>query len=203
MYLVSPDYLSTVTSKNSITSPPPPPPAKVRKAPEAEKKHTISKRRRSAKQKIKSKKKKDTPQREHERWTAQRLPARREYDKIVKVRAKLNEADVERKRQIKTVADFLKQVLPSAAASSSPPTQLKACHSQTETVPPCIPTLLLVQSPQNDAVSNIRRRRLLHLVLGRSFMRRLLHSPSLLKETVVMMMMTMLAPTTCESNPRS
>ena len=76
MYLVSPDYLSTVTSNNSITSPPPPPPAKVRKAPKEEKKHTSSKRRRSAK-KIKSKKKKDTPQREHDRWAAQRLAARR------------------------------------------------------------------------------------------------------------------------------
>ena len=103
----------------------------VRKAPKAEKKHTSSKRRRSAK-KIKSKKKKDTPQRERDRWAAQRLAARREYDKFVKVRAKLHEADVERKRQIKTVADFLKQVLPSVAASS-PPTQLKASHSGTQT----------------------------------------------------------------------
>ena len=76
MYLVSPDFLSTVTSKNSITSPPPP--DKVRKAPKAEKKHTSRKRRRSAK-KIKSKKKKDTPQREHFRWVAQRSAARRDY----------------------------------------------------------------------------------------------------------------------------
>jgi len=128
MFLVSQDYLSTVTSKNSITSPPP---DKVREAPKAEKKHTSSKRRRSAK-KIKSKKKKDTPQRERDRWAAQRLAARREYDKFVKVRAKLHEADVERKRQIKTVADFLKEVLPSATASF-PPTQLKASHSGTQT----------------------------------------------------------------------
>ena len=100
MYLVSPDYLSTVTSKHSITSPPPPPPpaAKVRKVPKAEKKHISSKRRRSAKQKIKSKKKKDTPQREHDRWAAQHLAARRDYEKFVKVRAKLHEADVERDR---------------------------------------------------------------------------------------------------------
>ena len=93
MYLVSPDYLNTVRSNNSITSPPP---DKVRIAPEAEKIHTSSKRR-SAK-KIKSKKKKDTPQREHDRWAAQRLAARREYDKYVRVRAKLHEADVERDR---------------------------------------------------------------------------------------------------------
>jgi len=97
MYFVSPDYLSTVTSKNSIT----PPPEKVRKAPKAEKKQTSSKSRRSAK-KIKSKKKNDTPQREHDRWVAQRSAARRDYHKFVKVRAKLREADVERKKQIKT-----------------------------------------------------------------------------------------------------
>ena len=52
---------------------------------------------------------------------------------LLKISAKLREADVERKRQMKTVADFLKQVLPSAAAASSPPTQLKASHSGTQT----------------------------------------------------------------------
>jgi len=128
MYLVSPDYLSTVTSKNRIIPTPSPPPDMVRKAKKAEKKHTSSKRRRSAK-KIKSTK--DTPQRERDRWVAKRSDARRDYDKFVKVRAKLHEADVERKRQIMTVADFLKQVLPSAASSS--PTQLKASHSWTQT----------------------------------------------------------------------
>ena len=150
MYHVSPDYLSTVTSKNSITSPSPPP-DKFRKAPEAEKKHTSSKRRKSAK-KIKSKKKKDTPQREHDRWAAQRLAARREYDKFVKVRAKLHEADVERKRQIQTVAVFLKQVLsPTTTTSSS--AQRDASHSQTEHGPHVQPyPPLLVQSQQNNAV---------------------------------------------------
>ena len=131
MYLVSPDYLSTVTRKHSITSPPPPA-AKVRKVPKAEK-HNSSKRRRSAKQKIKSKKKKDTPQREHDRWAAQRLAARRGYEKFVKVRAKLHDADVKRKRRINTVADFLKQVLPPTTASSA---QRDASHSQTEHGPP-------------------------------------------------------------------
>jgi len=96
MYLASPDYLNTITSKNSIT---PPPPDKVWKALEAEKEHTSSKRRKSAK-KIKSKKKKDTPKREHDRWVAKRSAARRDYDKFVKVRAKLHEADVERNGQI-------------------------------------------------------------------------------------------------------
>jgi len=139
MYLVSPDYLSTVTSKNSITSQPPPPPSdKGRKAPKTEKKHTSSKCRRSAKQKIKSKKKKDTPQSEHDRWAAQRLAARRDHEKSVKVRAKLHEADVKRKRQIKTVADFLKQVLPPTATSSSS-AQRDASHSQTEHGPPVQP----------------------------------------------------------------
>ena len=127
MYLLSPDYLNIVTSKNSII----PPSDKVRKAPKAEKKHTSSKRRRSTK-KIKSKKKKDKPQREHDMWVAQRSAARSDYDKFVKVRAKKHEADVESKRQIKSVADFLKQVLPSTAASSTP-TQLKASHSGTQT----------------------------------------------------------------------
>ena len=96
-YLVSPDNLNTVKSKNSITPPPPPPPDKVRKAPKAEKKHTSSKRRRSA-IKIKSKKKKDTPKREHDMCVAKRSAARHDYDKFVKVRAKLHEADVERDR---------------------------------------------------------------------------------------------------------
>ena len=75
----------------------PPPPKMARKASGAGKKHS-SKRRRSVKN---TKKKKDT--------------AKHEYDKWVKVRAKLHEADVERKRQIKTVADFLKEVLPSSS----------------------------------------------------------------------------------------
>jgi hypothetical protein len=93
MYLVSLDYLNTVTTKNSIT----PPPDKVRKDPEAEKKQTSSKRRRSVK-KIKSKKKKDTPRCEHDTWVAKRSAARRDYDKFFKVLAKLHDADVERDR---------------------------------------------------------------------------------------------------------
>jgi len=128
IYLVSPDNLNTVTSKNSIT---PPPPDRVRKAPEAEKKHTSSKRRRWSVKKIKSKKKKDTPRREHDMWVAKRSAARRDYGKFFKVRAKLHEADVERKRQIKTVADFLKQVLPPTTTSSS--AQRDASHSDTLT----------------------------------------------------------------------
>ena len=94
MYLVSLDYLNTVTTKNSIT----PPPDKVRKVPEAEKKHTSSKRRRRSVKKIKSKKKKDTPRCEHDTWVAKRSAARRDYDKFFKVRARLHEADVERDR---------------------------------------------------------------------------------------------------------
>ena len=57
-------------------------------------------------------------QREHDRWVAKRSAARRgrEYDKWFKVRGKLHE-DIERKNQIKTVADFLKQVLPTSPSS--------------------------------------------------------------------------------------
>ena len=66
--------------------------------------------------------------REYDRWVTARATARREYDKWFKVKAKLHEADVERKRQIKAVADFLKQVLPT---SSSP--NLSASHVSTQT----------------------------------------------------------------------
>jgi len=60
-------------------------------------------------------------QREHDRWVAKRSAARRgrDYDKWFKVRGKLHEADVERKNQIKTVADFLKQVLPASPSSDT------------------------------------------------------------------------------------
>jgi len=111
MYLVSPDYLNTVTSNDSNT-PPPPPPGTVRKVTEAGEKHKSSKRWSVQTKKLK-KKKKDTARREHDRWVTKRSAARREYDKWFKVRVKLHEADVERMRQIKTVADLLKQVLPA------------------------------------------------------------------------------------------
>jgi len=86
MYLVSPDYLNTVTSKN--TPPPPPQPPNTEKAGE--------KRLRSVK-KIKTKKKKKySSPREHDRWVAKRSAARRgrDCDKWFKVRGKLHEADV-------------------------------------------------------------------------------------------------------------
>jgi len=68
---------------------------------------------------IKAKRKKYSSQREHDRWVAKRYAARRgrDYDQWFKVRGKLHEADVERKNQIKTVADFLKQVLPNFPSS--------------------------------------------------------------------------------------
>jgi len=119
-YLVSPDYLNTVTSNNSSNTPNPS--DKIRKASsEAGKKHNSSKRRRTVK-KIKTR-------REYDRWVTKRSAARRDYDKWFKVRGKLYEADVERKRKIKTVADFLKQVLPSSSSSS----KLNASHSGTQT----------------------------------------------------------------------
>ena len=106
MYLVSPDYLKTIMGHNSGTRlPPPPPPKMAPRAPGAGKKH--GGKRRSVKN---TKNKKGTVKREYDRWVIARVTVRRVYDKWFKVKAKLHEADVERKRQIKTVADFLKQV---------------------------------------------------------------------------------------------
>jgi len=93
MYLVSLGYLNTITRNNSDTQLPPPPPKMAQEA-RGQERNSSSKRRRSVKNaKI------------------------HEYNKWVKVRAKLHEADVERKRQIKTVADFLKQVLPPSSST--------------------------------------------------------------------------------------
>jgi len=93
MYLVFPDYLNTVTSKNT-----PQPPHQSPNTEKAGMKHNSSKRLRSVKKKYLS-------QREHDRWVAKRSAARRgrDYDKWFKVRCKLREADIERKNQIKTV----------------------------------------------------------------------------------------------------
>ena len=122
MYLVSPEYLKTITGNNSDTRLPPPPPKVARKAPGAGKKH--GGKRRSVKN---TKNKKGTVKREYDRWVTARATARREYDKWIKVRAKLHEANVDRKSQIKTVAYFLKQVLPA----SSP--KLGGSHLGTQT----------------------------------------------------------------------
>ena len=123
IYLVSPEYLKTITSNNSSTRhPPPPPPKMARKATGAGKKH--GGKRRYVKN---TKKKKGTVKRVYDRWVTARATARREYDKWfntlnaelkpichflallgahhflhvsrirVKVKAKLHEADVERK----------------------------------------------------------------------------------------------------------
>ena len=83
-------------------------------------------------------------QREHDRWVAKRSAARRgrDYDKWFKVRGKLHEADIGRKTQIKTVADFLKQILP---ASLSWDTQTEHGHPVKTEQPSrrAIPTKLL------------------------------------------------------------
>lgn len=119
MYLVSSDYLNTATSKNT-----PPPPPQSPNPKKAGKKHNSSKRPRSVKKKYLS-------QREHDRWVAKRFAARRgrDYDKWFKVRGRLHEEDIERKNQIKTVADFLKQVLPASPS----------VDTQTEHGPPVKP----------------------------------------------------------------
>ena len=83
MYLVSPDYLNTVTRKKI-----PPPPPQSPNTEKAGKKHNSSKRLRSVK-KIKTKKeKKYLTQREHDSCVAKRFAARRgrDYDKWFKVR---------------------------------------------------------------------------------------------------------------------
>jgi hypothetical protein len=116
MYLVSPDYLNTVTSKNTRT-----PPLQSPNTEKAGKKHNSSKRLRSVK-KIKTKKKnKYLSQRERDSRVSKRFAAKRgrDYDKWFKVRGKLNEEHIERKNQIKTVADFLKQVLPASPSSDT------------------------------------------------------------------------------------
>jgi len=128
--------------------------------------------------------------REYDRWVTARATARREYDKWFKVKAKLHEADVERKRQIKAVADFLKQVLPT---SSSP--NLSASHVSTQTeLGPATPAKRNIKSetPATPAKHHIQYKtpRRFRLNLAMSFMRRLLrrHRPLLKKETTIMMM---------------
>ena len=147
MYLVSPDYLNTVTSKN--TRPPPPQSPNTEKAGKI---HNSSKRLRSVK-KIKTKKKKYSSQREHDRWVAKRSVARRGHDndKWFKVRDKLHEADVERKNQLKTVADFFKQVLP--ASPSSAPRDASHSDTQTKHGPP-----VKTEPPLPRAIPTKRRR---------------------------------------------
>ena len=91
MYLVSPDYLKTITGNNSGTRLPPPP--KMARKARGQEKTAVND------ESIKNtKKKKGTVTREYERWVKARATARREYDKWVKVHAKLHEADVERDR---------------------------------------------------------------------------------------------------------
>jgi len=96
MYLVSPDYLNILTSKNT----PSPPTAQPPNTEKAGKKQNSSKRPRSVKKIKTQKKKKYSSQREHDRWVAKRSAARRglDYDKWFKLRGKLHEADVERDR---------------------------------------------------------------------------------------------------------
>ena len=123
LYLVSPEKLNTVTSYNSNTPSPTNPAAEM-----IGKKQFGGKRRRRRFVK---------PRRERERdkWVTKRSAARSgDYDKWFKVRGKLHEADVERKNQIKTVDEFLKQVLP--ASPSSAPRDASHSDTQTEHGPP-------------------------------------------------------------------
>jgi hypothetical protein len=86
MYLVSPEC--TNANKTEL----PPLVSKEAKMPPVPMKRSNKKSKRSVKKKNATK---------------------RSIDKWAKLRARLQEADLERKREIKTVADFLKKVLPS------------------------------------------------------------------------------------------
>jgi hypothetical protein len=88
MYLVTPDYLGTTIADSQTQKPP------------AEKKKRHSKK---PKHSVHNNKKKKTTKKD---------TVTRAYDKWVKVRARLREADVQRERQIHTIAAFLKKVLP-------------------------------------------------------------------------------------------
>ena len=69
---------------------------------------------------------------------AKKDTATQAYDKWVKVRSRLDEADVERKRLIHTIADSFKKVLPSSTFDQKVKPRLDALHSgtQTELLPP-------------------------------------------------------------------
>jgi hypothetical protein len=98
MYLVSPDYLNG-KAKQPPPPPPPPPPLVSKEAkmpgipPPLTKKKKSTNEKSNFKRIIKKKKK-------------------RSSDDWVRLRAKLQEADLERKREIKTIADFLKKYYP-------------------------------------------------------------------------------------------
>jgi len=130
MYLVSSDYLNTSTSKNT-----PPPPPQSPNTEKAGKKHNSGKRLRSVKKKYLS-------QRERDSRVAKRFTARRgrDYDKWFKVRGKLNEEDIERKNQIKTVADFLKHVLPTSPSSDTQTKDGPPVKPESSLPPRAIPT---------------------------------------------------------------
>jgi hypothetical protein len=114
MYLVSPDYPGTTNNNNLNIKPPPS--KEPRKPPTEKKRYSINKRPVLNK---KTKTKKDT--------------VKHAYDKWVKLHAKLHEADVERKRQINTLADFLKKVLPSSTFDLKVKSKFDAFHSGTQT----------------------------------------------------------------------
>ena len=108
MYLVSPEYLNTVTSGNT-----PLPPSPTPNMVGGGKKPSNKPRRRQPV--------KNAARDERDRWFKKRAKARSDYEKWLKMRDNLHEADVEKKRQMQTVADILKQVLPSSSSPSLPP----------------------------------------------------------------------------------
>ena len=133
MYLVSPEYLNTTVGKN--TQPP--------TTPQAMKEKRLEKPRAVKKKNMKAKKDTGT----------------HAYDKWVKVRSRLHEANVELNRLIHTIADFLKKVLPFSKFDQKVKPKLDALHSGTQTElspPPNLPnvTFFFLRRPNERPVLN-------------------------------------------------
>jgi hypothetical protein len=133
MYLVSPDYLNGKAKQPS----PPPLVSKEAKmpgtAPLPKKKPTKKKSKRIVKKK---------KQRSSDEW--------------VKMRAKLQEADLERKREIKTIADFLKKVLPASTFEQKVLPKIGSLHTGTHTLRLSLPKTRspLHEAPQIDLTAS-------------------------------------------------
>jgi hypothetical protein len=126
MYFLSPDYLND----NAKHPPPPPLFSKEFRIPGTA---PLQKKRSNKKSKRVVKKKGTT---------------KRSIGKLIKLRAKLREADLERKREIKTIANFVKKLLHTSTFEQK---VLPESNSGTQTIRRCLPkTPLLHEAPQID-----------------------------------------------------
>ena len=128
MYLVSPDYLNTKADQ-----PPPPLPSKaarMRRVPPL------------------------PQQRNNKRSVKADRAQQQAYAKWVKTRANLQEAEFERNRQIKTIADFLKKVLPASVMEQKVMPKLESLQAgtQTDRRPSTSPSPGLYASPHPKAI---------------------------------------------------